>query len=280
LIWKARRFCFDITDRFLTMGILNVTPDSFFDGGKYFDLQAAVEHGQQMMEDGADIIDVGGESTRPGSESITPDEQIRRIAPVIDKLASLGKALISVDTTSAEVAKSALENGAVIVNDISCLSFDSGMGDLIVDKGAGLIAMHIKGTPKTMQKNPTYQDLFAEIALYFTNAIQNASSHGIMPESIAIDPGIGFAKTSTHNLAILKRLDKFKVLGRPILIGPSRKSFIGACTGAAVEDRLSGTAAAIAAAILAGADIIRVHDVKAMRQAAQVAFAIRETKDS
>ncbi len=258
------------------MGILNVTPDSFSDGGMFFDQTDAVLHAFQMVKDGADIIDVGGESTRPGAESVTLEEEIKRVVPVVQKLRQKTKIPLSVDTYKAKVASEALNAGANIVNDISGLRAEPEMADVVAGAGASVVIMHIKGTPKDMQINPSYDDLVGEVYDYLSRAVETARSKGI--KQIMVDPGIGFGKTADHNLELINRLSEFRRIGVPILIGVSRKSFIGKILDTAVEARLEGTAAAITASILHGADIVRVHDVREMRRVALVADAIRRQK--
>ena len=258
------------------MGILNVTPDSFSDGGLYFDRKTAVEHALRMVEDGADIIDIGGESTRPGAEPVPLDEELRRTIPVIEAIASKVDVPISIDTYKAEVAKRAIEAGASVVNDISGLRFDPEMASVVAETGAAVVVMHIKGTPRDMQKNPKYQDLFGEIIEYLRGSMEIAKKAGVPEERIIIDPGIGFGKRPEHNLQIINRLDRFSVLGRPILVGPSRKSFIGLILdNLPPAERVEGTAAAVAISVFKGASIVRVHDVKAMSRVVRVADAIK-----
>jgi len=260
------------------MGVLNVTPDSFYDGGKHFQKEKALEAALQMEKAGAAVIDVGGQSSRPGSEEIPVEEEVRRAVPVIESLAGKTKALISIDTYRAEVARRALDAGAGMVNDITALRGDPEMARLVAERGVPLVLMHIKGTPKTMQENPTYSDLMTEITAYLREGIQIATSAGIDEEGIIVDPGIGFGKTVEHNLEILRRLSELRSLGRPILVGPSRKSFIGKITGKMPEGRLAGTAAAVAHCVLSGAKMIRVHDVEEMRDVALVAASISKAK--
>ncbi len=258
------------------MGILNVTPDSFSDGGLFFDQTDAVLHAFQMVKDGADIIDIGGESTRPGAESVPLEEETKRVVPVIQKLRQKTKIPLSIDTYKTNVASAALKAGANIVNDISGLRAEPGMADAIAEAGASVVIMHIKGTPKDMQINPSYDDLVGEVYDYLAGAVETARSKGI--KQIMVDPGIGFGKTADHNLELINRLSEFRKIGVPILIGVSRKSFIGKILDTPVEARLEGTAAAITASILHGADIVRVHDVREMRRVAMVADAIRRQK--
>jgi len=258
------------------MGILNVTPDSFSDGGVYFDKEKAVEHALRMQEEGADIIDIGGESTRPGAKAVTLKEEINRVVPVIGALAKKVNIPISIDTYKSEVADAALSAGASIVNDISGLRFDRKMPKVAARHKTPVVIMHIKGTPKNMQKNPSYKALIPEILDYLTGSIAIARYAGIQDDMIIIDPGIGFGKTLEHNLEIINRLHEFRGFEKPILIGPSRKSFIGKILGGLPsEERIEGTASAIAIGIFNGANIIRVHDVKAMSRVAKVADAVR-----
>lgn len=256
------------------MGILNITPDSFYDGGKFFDCSKAIKHAKKIIEDGADIIDVGGESTRPGSDSISVTEEINRVIPVIKKLVKELNVPISIDTYKYEVAKEALKNGASLVNDITGLHEDRKIAKLVADYKAGVVIMHIKGTPKDMQLNPVYDDLIAEIIDYLKDGINVAITNGISKDSIIIDPGIGFGKQVEHNLKIIANLSKFKSLGFPLLIGTSRKSFIGKILDADVNDRLEGTLATTAISIANGANIIRVHDVKECKRVAGIVDAI------
>ncbi len=274
-----RNRSYNLSEKTLIMGILNVTPDSFSDGGRFFDSKRAVDRALQMEEEGADIIDVGGESTRPGSEPVPLEEELRRVIPVIEALAKRLSVPISIDTYKAEVAKRALEAGASVVNDISGLRFDPKMAEVVADSDAAVVIMHIKGTPKDMQTNPHYDDLFGEIIGYLREGIEIARAHGIGEDRIVVDPGIGFGKTAEHNLQIINRLERFSVLGRPLLIGPSRKSFIGMVLGGVPpSERLEGTAAAVAVAVLKGASIVRVHDVKEMVPVVRVAEAIRKER--
>lgn len=258
------------------MGILNITPDSFSDGGAFLERDAAIGQGLQMVEDGADIIDIGGESTRPGAEPLSVEEELRRIVPVIEALAKRVNVPLSVDTYKAEVAERALEAGASIVNDISGLRFDPDMPKVVARFGVPAVLMHIKGTPRDMQYNPAYEALMQEIIDYLRISIRLALKFGVREDLVMVDPGIGFGKTFDHNLEILNRLGELAALGRPVLVGPSRKAFIGKVLGGAPPgERLDGTSAAVTAAILNGACIVRVHDVKEMARVARVADAIR-----
>jgi len=264
----------NIGHRTLVMGILNVTPDSFSDGGLFVNVESAVEHANKMMEDGADIIDIGGESTRPGAEVIPLDVELDRVIPIISKLSKSANICVSIDTYKSSVAKIALDNGACMVNDISAMS-DPDMAETVAKAGVPIVLMHKKGTPKDMQIAPHYDSLIAEITQYLQDKIHIAEKSGISSDKIIIDPGIGFGKTVAHNLEILRRLSEFRSLGKPILIGTSRKSFIGKILDVSdPKDRIDGTSATVAIAITNGADIIRVHDVKQMATVARMTDAI------
>lgn len=261
------------------MGILNITRDSFSDGGLYFDKSSAIKRAIQMVEEGADIIDIGGESTRPGAEPVTVEEELRRTIPVIEALAKEIKVPISIDTYKSEVAEKALEAGASIVNDISGLRFDPEMAKVVSDYKVPVVIMHIKGRPKDMQQNPVYEALVPEIMDYLREGIRLAKESGVSEDKIIIDPGIGFGKTFNQNLEIINNLHEFTLLEKPILIGPSRKAFIGKILGNVSEtDRLEGTSAAVAISIMSGANIIRVHDIKEMVRVARVADAIKNLR--
>jgi dihydropteroate synthase len=268
----ALRFQWD-TKRTLVMGVLNVTPDSFSDGGRFLNIDRAVEHARQMAEAGADIIDVGGESSRPGAVPVTVEEELHRVIPVIERIADgrVVPSLISIDTTKAPVAERALAAGARIVNDISALRFDPRMVEVVRDTGAGLVLMHVQGTPQTMQLDPSYDDVVAEVRAFLAERVAFAMAHGVEKSQIAVDPGIGFGKTVEHNLQLLARLEEFDLLGCPIMVGTSRKSFIGKVLALPGEEkmrganaRLWGTAATVAWAVAHGARIVRVHDVAEM----------------
>ncbi|MCS7208739.1 MAG: dihydropteroate synthase [Fimbriimonadales bacterium] len=265
-----------VGQRTLVMGVLNATPDSFYDGGRYATLDAALARAEQMLAEGADIVDIGGESTRPGAAPVPEEEEIRRVIPLIEAVAiRFPEAVISVDTTKSRVAQIALQAGACIVNDISGATFDPHMLEVVAQSGALIVLMHIKGTPQTMQQNPTYEDVVAEVKATLRAHAQRALDAGIPPEHIWLDPGIGFGKTVQHNLELLRGLPKLKSLGLPILIGTSRKSFIGHILGGLPPDeRLEGTLATLALAVAWGADIVRVHDVKEAVRAVRVADAL------
>ena len=273
---RTGRNAFDFSRRTFIMGILNVTPDSFTDGGLYVEPEKAVGHALEMAEMGADIIDIGGESTRPGSLPVDVQLEIRRTVPVIEALRHRSSIPISIDTYRSEVARAALDAGADIINDISGLRFDDEMPGLAARYNAPVVLMHIKGTPKDMQKNPVYGALIPEILDYMRESIRIALEAGVERDRIMIDPGIGFGKTTMQNLELLKNLEAFTGLELPILVGPSRKAFIGnVLGGAAAGERLEGTLAAVSIAIMNGADIVRVHDVKEAARAARVADAIK-----
>ncbi len=266
--------------RTLVMGVLNVTPDSFSEGGRYLKFDSAIAHAKRMVQEGADIIDIGGESSRPGALPVSADDELARVLPVVEWLVSETPVPISIDTYKAHVARRVLQAGAHIVNDISALRGDSDMARVVSETHAGLVLMHMKGNPQTMQQSPTYQNVISEIRFFFQERIGEAGKKGIHPEQILIDPGIGFGKTTEHNLEILRRLRDFQSLNKPILIGVSRKSFIGKILNLPVNDRMEGTTATVAWAIAHGADVVRVHDVKAMRRVAQMTDAIYRHTDS
>ncbi|MBI5598949.1 MAG: dihydropteroate synthase [Deltaproteobacteria bacterium] len=273
LTFKGRTRQWDLSGRVLVMGILNVTPDSFYDGGRFFDRERAVERALKMAGEGADVIDVGGESTRPGSKGVGSDEELRRVIPVVEELAKRGIA-VSVDTTKAVIAEEALKNGAEIINDISAMTLDASMAEVVSKYGSGVILMHMRGTPADMRGHASYGDLMGEIFDYLAGRLAYARKTGIEMDKTAIDPGIGFAKSAGDNLKIIKRVREFKTLGRPIVLGASRKSFIGAALGAAPEQRLGATIAAESLGVFNGARILRAHDVKEARSAADMISAI------
>lgn len=260
------------------MGILNVTPDSFSDGGKYLAKAAAIRHGLRMAEEGADIIDIGAESTRPQARPVKPNDQIRRIEGVVRVLCKKLPIPVSIDTSSADVARQCLDLGASIINDISALSNDPGLARVIARYKAGVVLMHMRGTPRTMQNRPRYGNLIKEIIDFLRIAKERALENGIEEKRIVVDPGIGFGKMTGHNLEIIKALSAFRTLARPVLIGSSRKSFIGDLLDMPPGEREFGTAAAIVYSVINGANILRVHAVKQMRQAITVAEAIKKQK--
>jgi dihydropteroate synthase len=256
------------------MGILNVTPDSFYDGGRYVDVQAALERAHQMVEEGADIIDIGGQSSRPGSEPVSEAEEGRRVLPVVQAVAAAVPVLLSVDTYRATIARQALQAGAHLINDISAIRLDPELLPVVAAHQAPLILMHMQGLPRNMQLNPTYEALIDEVFAFFHERLSTACAGGIPTERLLIDPGIGFGKGAQHNLELLRRLHHFLALGAPIVVGTSRKSFIGRILGTEVEERLEGTAATVAASIMRGASIVRVHDVRPMARVARVLDAM------
>ena len=253
------------------MGILNITPDSFSDGGKYLSTSRAIDRAFEMVDDGADIIDIGGESTRPGSTFISKDEELQRIVPVIQEIRNQdSEILISIDTYKSDVAEIAIDLGADIVNDISGLTFDQNMSTLLSGRDIPVIIMHINGKPKTMQSNPIYNDLLNDINSFFKKQIIFAQSNGIVRDNIILDPGIGFGKTFNHNLTIINNLKDLCNLGHPIMVGTSRKAFIGDILDAPPRERIEGTIASVVASVINGANIVRVHDVKEIKKAIMV----------
>ena len=266
---------FDFAERTYVMGILNITPDSFSDGGRFLNHSEALDHAKQMVDEGADIIDVGGESTRPGAQPASLEEEHGRVIPFIERLASQVEVPISIDTTKAEVAKDALEAGAAIINDISALRFDPQMASLASEHGVPVVLMHMRGTSETMQHHLVYDSLISEIYSFLKERIEYAESAGIDSQKIIIDPGIGFGKSVPDgNLSIIKNLSSFKDLGKPILVGTSRKAFIGNVLNLGVEEREEGTAATISLAISNGAHIVRVHDVGKMKRVVKMVDAV------
>ena len=265
----------DDRDRVRVMGILNVTPDSFFDGGADASPEAAVRRGLAQVAEGADLLDIGGESSRPGSDPVTAEEEMRRVLPVIEGLRRKTGIPISIDTTKAAVAREAIARGASIVNDISAMRFDKAMAGVVAESGASVVLMHMLGRPKTMQVAPSYADVIEDLCAFFGERIAAAIDAGIPRNRLLIDPGIGFGKDLGANLDILRNLPRFRTFGVPIVVGLSRKSFLGRITGLDQQDRLPGTIAANAVAVARGANIIRVHDVKEGRQTADVAVRLR-----
>jgi dihydropteroate synthase len=249
------------------MGIVNVTPDSFSDGARYLDPAVAADHAFQLVAQGADIVDVGGESTRPGSTAVVIEEELRRVLPVIERIVKQTSVPVSVDTSKAEVARQALGSGAVIVNDVSGLTFDRLMPGVCAQSRAGVVCMHMQGTPATMQQNPRYGDVVAEISAYLAGRLDQLEAAGIPRERIVIDPGIGFGKTAEHNLTLLQHVDRLRALGRPVLIGHSRKRFLGKLLGRPMDELHAGSIGVSVAMALKGADILRVHEVQATRDA-------------
>jgi len=278
--WKLARRSLPYGGRTLVMGVLNVTPDSFSDGGKFFSLDRAVAHAEQMIAEGADIIDIGGESTRPASAFVSEAEELQRVIPVIERLAAKSTVPISIDTTKSLVARAAIAAGAEIVNDISALRFDPAIADEAARAKAGLVLMHSRGTPKNMQELPPVDDIMSEVISELRTSVLVAEERGVARDSIAIDPGIGFSKTLAQNVELIAKLDQFVIAFAefPIMIGTSRKSFIGKLLdNAPADQRLHGTIASVAASVMNGAHIVRVHDVKAAVEAVKVADAVKRT---
>jgi dihydropteroate synthase len=255
------------------MGIVNVTPDSFSDGGEFLDPERAISHGRELVADGADLLDVGGESTRPGAEAVGADEELRRIGPVVEALARDGSA-VSIDTSKVAVAEAALDGGATMVNDVTALRADPELASLCADRGCEVVLMHMLGDPRTMQENPTYDDVVDDVKSFLAERIEFAVSRGVDEDRIWVDPGIGFGKSVEHNLELHRRLGELSELGRPIAFGSSRKSFLGKLTGAEVDQRLGGTIASNVIAWVNGARMLRVHEAGPMRQALTVAEAV------
>lgn len=254
------------------MGVVNVTPDSFSDGGQYLDPAAAIRHGEELLRGGASILDVGGESTRPGAVEVGEAEELRRVEPVVAGLA--GSATVSIDTSKLVVAEAALDAGATIVNDVSAFKRDPGMASLCAERGVGVVLMHMPGNPRTMQDDPRYDDVVDDVKAFLAERVEFAVGEGVEVERIWLDPGIGFGKTLEHNMELLRRLKELRELGRPLVVGTSRKSFIGKVDGSDVEDRIGGSIATSVLAAAEGADVLRVHDVAAMAQALAVTNAV------
>jgi dihydropteroate synthase len=254
------------------MGVVNVTPDSFSDGGQYLDPAAAIRHGEELLRDGASILDVGGESTRPGAEEVDQAEELRRVEPVVQALA--GDATVSIDTSKLAVAEAALDAGAGIVNDVTAFEHEPDMAGLCAERGVGVVLMHMPGNPRTMQDDPRYEDVVDDVKAFLVERMEFAVGQGIEEEQIWLDPGIGFGKTLEHNLELLRRLGELRDLGRPLVVGTSRKSFIGKVDGSDVENRIGGSIASSVLAVAEGADVLRVHDVAEMAQALAVANAV------
>lgn len=264
-------------DRPLIMGIVNVTPDSFSDGGRHVSAAAAIEHAIQLLEEGADILDVGGESSRPGAEPVSVDQELRRVMPVVEALQ--GRNIpVSVDTCKTEVMRAAIGAGVAMINDINALQGEGALG-VVAGSNVAVCLMHKQGAPQTMQQAPSYQDVVAEVETFLKARVAAAEAAGIARERLVLDPGFGFGKTLEHNIALLRQLDRLSALGMPVLAGLSRKSMLGAITGLAIEDRLIPSVAAAVIAAMKGANILRVHDVKATRVALQIVNAIEEKND-
>jgi dihydropteroate synthase len=274
MVWRAGSHQWELPGRTLVMGIVNVTPDSFADGGRYFDPGRAVAHGLELAAQGADILDVGGESTRPGAEPVPLEEELRRVLPVIRSLARQVEVAISVDTVKPEVAAEALSAGASIVNDVAANRSDPAMWRVVAEAGAGYVCMHMQGTPRTMQERPFYRDVVAEVSEFFGERLERLGACGVRREQVVLDVGIGFGKTCEHNLQLLRALATFRRWGRPLLLGVSRKSFLGLLTGAPVTGRLPGSLACAVWAVTQGVSILRVHDVAETVQAVRVIEAV------
>ncbi|MBI2089998.1 MAG: dihydropteroate synthase [Deltaproteobacteria bacterium] len=272
---STRHGSLKLAGRTALVGILNVTPDSFSDGGRYLNADEAIAHGVRLAEEGADLIDIGGESTRPGARPVSAEEELERVLPVIRGLRRAVAIPLSIDTYKSRVARAALDEGADVVNDISALRFDPAMASLVVTENVPVVLMHMQGTPRTMQKRPFYRDVVAEVTDFLSERFRFALAEGVKPEQIVVDPGIGFGKDLEHNLALLRDLSALGSLGRPILVGPSRKTFVGKILGIGPEGRLEGSLAAAVAAVLAGANMIRMHDVREARRAIAIADALR-----
>ncbi|GJL64430.1 MAG: dihydropteroate synthase [Nitrospirales bacterium] len=276
-IFRACHYHIEFESRVLIMGVLNVTPDSFSDGGMYLDPMKAVDRVASMIEEGADIIDIGGESTRPGSYSVDEQEEIRRLKPVLQAVGQRSSVPISIDTQKSAVAKMAIDLGAVIVNDVSALRHDLKMVKVVEEARAGLVLMHMQGIPETMQVSPEYRDVVVEVKDFLAKRLAVAVKAGIPKESILLDPGLGFGKTVDHNLTLVSHCTELLDLGRPILVGLSNKGFIGKIIGKPIGERMVGTVAAVAIAVFQGANIIRVHEVGVMREAMNIANALKES---
>jgi dihydropteroate synthase len=275
--WKIGDFLVDLSHRGMIMGVLNVTPDSFSDGGQFFDVESAVAHGVQMAADGASIVDVGGESTRPGAEPVPAEEELRRVISVIKELRRKTEVFISIDTSKADVARAALEAGAVIVNDVTGARADEAMLPLLAQRKAALVIMHMQGDPKTMQVAPRYDDVVSEVGDFFRQQYERVLEFGIDPMAVAFDPGIGFGKTLEHNLELLGNLERLREHGRPLVVGVSRKSFLAKLAGSdEMKDRIAPTATMTALLRERGADVFRVHDVKENVQALRMAEVMQK----
>ena len=279
MIWRTNRRAFDLTDRGVIMGVINVTPDSFSDGGNFVSVDAAVEHGLRMAAEGAEILDIGGESTRPGAAPVSADEELHRVIPVIERLSGQTSAALSIDTSKASVARAAVAAGAEIINDVTALRGDDHMAQVAADSGCAVVLMHMRGTPRTMQKDPQYGEVVKEVAAHLHQRLEAARSAGIAADRMAIDPGIGFGKTVEHNLQLIAGLGEFTALGHPVLLGVSRKSFLATAAQCPnVEDRDVPTAVLTAEGYRLGARIFRVHAVRPNVQALRLAEALSSVR--
>ena len=280
MIWRACDRSWEFPRPTLVMGVVNVTPDSFSDGGKFQSTNQAVEHALRLAEEGADILDIGGESTHPGATPVDESEELRRVISIIEKLAGQTQAALSIDTQKPTVARAALETGAAIINDIAANREDEAMWQLVAETGAGYVAMHMLGTPQTMQEAPQYGNVVNDVEAFFISRMTRWNDWGIALEQVVLDPGIGFGKTVEHNLALLAALERFTKMQRPLLVGASRKSFIGHVTNTEVNDRLPGSLACACRAAQAGAGVVRVHDVKETVQALHTWESIKKHESS
>jgi dihydropteroate synthase len=279
MVFRARAFEFQFPRATLVMGVVNVTPDSFSDGGRFLEPAAAVEHALRLVHEGADILDIGGESTRPGADPVSEAEELRRVIPVVEEVARRVPVAVSIDTQKPAVARAALEAGASLVNDVGANREDPGMWQTVAQAGAGYVLMHMQGTPRTMQHQAAYRDVVAEVGRFFEDRLCRLQASGVRAEQVALDVGIGFGKTVEHNLQLLAQLERFKEWERPLLLGVSRKSFIGKITGEADPmKRLPGSLAAATWAVLAGVHIVRAHDVAATCQALRLVETIRAAR--
>ena len=272
--WIAREHQFNFPRPTIVMGIVNTTPDSFTDGGRFLDADAAGAHALRLASEGAEILDIGGESTRPGSANVSEQEELDRVIPVIERLAKRPELVLSIDTQKPSVAREALAAGASIVNDIAANRSDAEMWQVVAEAGAGYVCMHMQGTPQTMQAKPEYDDVTVEVCVFFRERLDLLSSHGVTTDQVALDPGIGFGKTLEHNIKLLRDLKKFNLVERPMLVGASRKSFIEKLLGAPIDERLPASLACAAWAAIQGSQIIRVHDVAETIQAVRMAEAL------
>jgi dihydropteroate synthase len=279
MIWEGRHQRWVFPRPALLMGVVNVTPDSFFDGGRHFDTASAIAHGEALAAEGAELLDVGGESTRPGARPVGEEEEQRRVLPVIEALGRLPGVAVSVDTRKAGVARAALAAGAVLVNDVAANRDDPALWRVVAEAGAAYVCMHMRGTPETMQQKPVYHDVVAEVRGFFADRLERLAAAGVRSEQVALDVGIGFGKTVEHNLALLAALESFRSFQRPLVLGVSRKSFIGKLLDVEVQDRLPASLACAAWAVARGVGVIRTHDVAATRQAVRLIEALRARPD-
>ena len=273
--WIARDVTFEFPRPMVVMGIVNTTPDSFADGGRFPDTTSAVDHALRLADEGAEIIDIGGESTRPGSDPVSAEEELRRVVPVIERLAKRGDVVLSIDTQKPVVARAALDAGASIVNDVAANRESPEMWQVVAEAKAGYVCMHMQGSPQTMQAKPCYDDVLREVGSFFTERLARLAEHGVSGAQVALDPGIGFGKTLDHNIKLLSRLNKFSVMERPLLVGVSLKSFIGNLLRTPLEDRLPASLACAVCSVAEGANIVRVHDVAETVQAVRMAEALK-----